>query len=96
MALLDETALSVNAEFVARIKAACVRVAIDINGDVAIPPGDKRRAMARYVLLQPDQVAPRVAQVAAAFGATAGASDAVLLGELAARWTTISELLIYP
>lgn len=50
MPLLDETNLSNNAEFLARITAGIVRVSIDVIGNGAIPDGDRRRALARYAL----------------------------------------------
>ena len=95
MALIDQTTLANNATFQARIRAACIQSAIAVMED-AQETDPKRTALARYVLTQPDQVAPRVASVAAALGATEAATDATIQAAVDTRWTTLAKLLIYP
>jgi hypothetical protein len=95
MALIDETALSNNVTFQAKVRAACIRTAITVMEDVA-ETDPKRLALAKHALTQPEQVAPRVAAVAAALGATEAATDATIQASIDSKWTTLAKLLIYP
>ncbi len=95
MGLTEETTLANAATFQARIRAAMIRRAIAVM-EMEPPETDAQRlSLAKYTLQQPDSVAIRVAQVAAALGATGTITDTALVDELGTRWTTLAKLLIY-
>ena len=93
MALIDETTTAADEVFQDRVRAAVIRQAIAVITD-AQEEDAKRLALARYTLLQPEQVVPRVASVAAANGATTAITDVNLLSAIETNWTTLSKLLI--
>jgi hypothetical protein len=93
MSLITETTLANDATFQGRVRAATIRQAIAVIED-AQETDATRLAMARYALQQPDSVAIRVAQIAAALGAVAAMTDEQLQTSLQDRWSSVARLLV--
>lgn len=93
MNLNEETTLANNPAFQARVRAVMIRRAIVVMDNPNSTETEK--ALAKYSLSQPDAVAIRVAQVAAALGAIDSVPDVALVTLLGGKWETLSKLLIY-